>query len=121
MKIKHYKLKQNITPEQIKDAAGRTSCIVGEGGSWISGDSVFFVSHDIDDGAVSVGIAFPQDLSVWNDYDHVLVLDENFCQPYTPFYEKLQNEDISFPYLDAVVTAYNEFMDAIGIFQEVSD
>lgn len=123
MRVKRFELIAGITPDEIKEAAKNSHCRIGEGGSWITDDAAFFISHGFGrgDDEVSVEIAFPEDLSNWNDADYVLVLDEDFCQPYIPFYDTMEDEDVSFPFLDEIVSAYNELMEDLDIFQEVSD
>ena len=53
---------------------------------------------------------------MFDDFDNVLVLDDDFCQPYMPFY----NES-SFPFVNQVVKKYNQVMDDLvscGILKE---
>ena len=69
--------------------------------------------------SVEVNIAFPQDLSEWNDFDFVLVLDEDFCQPYTPFYDFLNGYTKLFPFLAKVVKAYNAVMESLPYLEEI--
>ena len=73
--------------------------------------------HDI-----TVNIAFPEDLSQWNDFDYILVLDEDFGQPYTPFYRYMFGE-IQEPWqgLIDVINAYNELMSSFVWLEEVNE
>ena len=66
-----------------------------------------------------MNIAFPEDISKWNDFDYVLVLDEDFGQPYTPFYNHYEDEDDSnyFEFLRNVVEAYNAKMDSLSFLE----
>lgn len=47
----------------------------------------------------------------FDDYDDVLVLDDSFCQPYTPFYT--ENDLKTFSFLEKVIKAYNRNMDTL--------
>ena len=64
-----------------------------------------------------MNIAFPDDLSEWNDFDFVLVLDEEFGQPYTPFYGAKKH----FEFLDRVIKRYNAIMTSMTLFEECED
>ena len=117
MKIKRYKIKNGTTAEDIKVAGGR------EGGTWINKESKFFISKCFEykptQFEFSIGIAFKEDLSDWNDFDNVLVLDEDFCQPYTPFYGDNFVKDITnFPTLENCIEQYNRFMDSLPFLIE---
>lgn len=82
-------------------------------GSWLDKykgkkvmSSVFFLGEDIE-----LHITFNTEEMKFDDYDDVLVLDDNFCQPYGPFY----NEDNLkvFSFLEKVIKAYNRSMDTL--------
>lgn len=62
--------------------------------------------------SIEVHITIDIDKLNFNDSDDVLVLDDDFCQAYTPFYnyEKLNT---SFAFLFNVVKAYNRVMDIL--------
>ena len=89
------------------------------GGSWIRKDADYFIgkSFTVKDGRAklefSINIAFVEgSLIGWNDFDSVLILDDDFGQPYTPFYGENWGEEITdFPILGKVIEKYNEFMD----------
>ena len=69
--------------------------------------------------SIEVSIAFPVDLSQWNDFDFVIVLDDNFGQPFTPFYHYMDGEIELYPFLENVVNAYNDFMNAQPYLERV--
>ena len=47
-------------------------------------------------------------------------MDEDFGQPYTPFYGDNYGKDIdNFPVLEMVIAKYNRFMSSLGIFEEI--
>lgn len=72
---------------------------------------------------ITLNVVFPEDLSQWNDYDYILVMDEDFGQPYTPFYNQY-NEKIDErekPFLGLVIRAYNEIMESLPYLEEIKD
>lgn len=107
--------------ELIPDADIHTLFRLREGGSWIHSDSKYFVSRTYADknSEISISVAFPDDLTNWNDFDYVLVLDEDFGQPYTPFYRRWNGESVDFSFLDTIVSEYNRFMCSIPIIKEI--
>lgn len=119
MKAKTYRLKPDITREYlVQNLKAR------DGGSWIHPSSDVFISKEftIDDAEISVSIAFFRDISDWDDFHNVLVLDEDWGQPYIPFYGNNYKADITnFPFLEKVIAKYNEYMASLGIFTEVQE
>lgn len=117
MKIKKFKLKDNITEKDLIALGFKN------GGSWVKKDaelclSVYFEYNDMFE--YSIHIAFSSNINDWNDFDNILVLDEDFCQPYTPFYGDNYGKDVhDFPVLENVITRYNEVMSSLGIFEEI--
>lgn len=67
----------------------------------------------------SVDIGFTDDINNWNDCDNVIVLDEDFLQPYTPFYANFENDITNFPCLEKTVETYNDYMDSLDFLEEV--
>ena len=119
MKIKRYKLKDSVTKEDLIALKFRS------GGSWINKDAELFLSRCFECGEYdfeySIGIAFSSDINSWNDFDNVLVMDEDYAQPYTPFYGDNYGKDIdNFPVLEMVIAKYNRFMSSLGIFEEIN-
>ena len=118
MKIKRFKLKDNITKDDLIALKFRS------GGSWIKKDAELFLCRCFEyrksDFEYSINIAFSSDINDWNDFDNVLVLDEDFGQPYTQFYGDNYGKDIdNFPVLEMVISNYNKFMDSLNIFEEI--
>lgn len=66
----------------------------------------------------SINIGFKDDITDWNDFDNVLLIDEDFCQPYTPFYENWDKKVSDFPVLEECIRSYNNFMDSLPFFVE---
>ena len=73
-------------------------------------------------GDFTIYIGFPdfeEGLAEWDDFSFVLVLDDDFGRPYTPFYGKNYKKDIQdFPCLEFVIEKYNEFMDSFDFLCE---
>ena len=107
-KIKCFRLKPNADISSVPESPHL---------SYIHKDAVqgFFVSlgHDI-----TLNIGFPEDLTKCNDFDYILVLDEEFGQPDGPFYHYMNNEIEPFPGLLEVVHAYNEEMSKLEYLEE---
>ena len=119
MKAKSYKLKYTPTAGQLIDAHAKL------GGIWIDAESVFYITKCFEqpkyDFEFSISIYFKDDISDWNDFDNVLVLDEDSLQPYTPFYGNNYKKEISnHPCLEYCIEKYNEFMDSFDFLCEVS-
>lgn len=117
MKIKRYALKDGTTLKDIKNVGGR------EGGTWINNESELFISkcfyYKPLDFEFSIGIAFKKDILDWDDYANVLVLDEDFCQPYISFYGENFGKDITgSPVLEHCIKQYNEYMDSFPFLVE---
>ena len=114
--IKRYKLKDGLTHEFLIENGCK------EGGRFVHPDGIFHIYRNLVD-SIELDIAFPADLSEWNDYDYILVLDDDFGQPYTPFYNYYARMRITGakpgPYVRKVVTAYNKIMDSLPFFEEL--
>lgn len=71
---------------------------------------------------LSVSICFFPDLGVWDDFHNILVLDEEFGQPYTPFYSENYKKDIKgFPVLEYCIRQCNDFLDSFDFLEEVKE
>lgn len=120
MKAKSYKLKYIPSTEQLIKLGARS------GGIWINRYSEWYISFtgEFPDscGDFIIYIGFPdfeKGLSEWDDFNFVLVLDDEFGQPYTPFYGENYKKDIQdFPCLEFVIEKYNEFMDSFDFLCE---
>ena len=119
MKAKSYKLKYTPTEEQLIDAHAKL------GGIWINKESALYISKFFElpeyDFEFSIDICFKDDISDWNDFDNVLVLDDDFGQPYTPFYTNYKKEVSNFPCLEYCIEKYNKFMSGFDFLWEVSE
>lgn len=117
MKIKRFKPKRGVTQTDLLALGFRP------GGSWIKDDAQLFLSVSLNDKCnLSLDIAFGANITEWNDFDNILILDEDICQPYTPFYGENYGKDITdFPALEAVIANYNRQMTDLGIFEEIKE
>ena len=120
--INEYKIKNGVTAEDIKKELREKHLRISVGHcSYIHPDGVFSTGKCLAD-EISVNICFPKNLSTWDSYDHVIVLDEDFGQPYTPFYdleekaEKYPNKPIN-RYALNVAGNYNKFMNSLSFLE----
>lgn len=134
-KIKQYKLKPDITKEQLISMGFK------EGGTYVHKEAKMVLIHCIvihntteikkKNGKIrtykftsefDVDIAITDNLNDWNDYDNILVLDSDFGQPYYPFYEymsgKMKANQVP-KVLPLLVTEYNKYMDSLEFLEEV--
>lgn len=113
MKIKRFKLRDNVTKEELIALGFQY------GGSWIVKDVDVYLYKYF--GWYSINIGFRENINDWNDFDNVLVLDEECGQPYFPFYDdKYYGKEVTkFPALESVIQNYNDFMSSLEIFKEV--
>ena len=120
MKAKSYKLKYVPTAEQLIKLGARP------GGIWFNRSPGWYISitrefpNSCGDFSIYIGFPdFEKGLAEWDDFNYVLVLDDDFGQPYTPFYGENYKKDIQdFPCLEFVIEKYNEFMDSFDFLCE---
>lgn len=116
--INDYKIKDGITMEDIKAEILEKHLPWNGASTYIHKDAVHSTFRVLTQD-ISVNIAFPQDLSTWDSYEHVLVMDENFGQPYYPFYTADENESKRFPFVLNIIGLYNKFMDSLSFLERV--
>ena len=115
MKAKSYKLKYVPTVQQLRDAGFLP------GGAWIHAEAFMFAERRLAH-KLSVSICFLPNLDVWDDFNNILVLDEEFGQPYTPFYSENYKKDIKyFPVLESCIRQYNDFLDSFDFLEEIKE
>lgn len=112
--IKRYELISNITEDiLIKNGFKKVELIEKKPNS-----IYHYYKLLTDDIELNIEINENRDKSfTFDDSENIIVLDNNFCQPYYPFYE---NEK-GFPYLNQVIIEYNKAMDELikkGILKE---
>ncbi len=115
LKINRYKLRYDVTEDDLMKYHLQT------GGGFISADTSVFIWKSIGKD-ISLNIGFPKDLSRWNDFDYVTVLDEDFGQPYVPFYKYLDGTDAKnvSPFLRRVIANYNKTMDSFDFLLKLN-
>ena len=139
MKANTYRLKPGTTMQDIHSLPGASkgnASYVREGTDAYLNKSFYktmrVTMHDDDASStwtekreyeISIVIAFDSsNLESWNDFDNVLVLDEDFCQPYTPFYGDNYKKEVSeFPFLEWVISEYNALFDSLPVFEKAPD
>ncbi len=121
MKIKRFKLKEGVTREYLIGLGARV------GGSWIMSRSedknnTLFIHNGCyrkdSQLEISFDIGFGENLDTWNDTDCIIVLDDDFCQPYIPFYTHFHEDVTGFPALEFVIEKYNEYMSSLPFLEE---
>lgn len=120
MKISRFRLKPGAEVDTSK---------MSEYANFIHVDATrSFHQYLADDICLYVG--FPEDLSKWDDFDYVLVLDDDFGQPYTPFYSFLSRQEYAketgaefdeepFPFLKKVIDRYNLEMEKLPYLEKI--
>lgn len=119
-KIKRFKLRDGVTKDDLLALKFKS------GGTWIKEDAELYKCRIFEykptDFEYSINIAFGNNISEWNDFDNIIIIDEDFLQPYTPFYgDNFGKEVNNFPSLENVIQNYNKFMSSLGIFEEIKD
>lgn len=127
-KILHFRLKEGTTLETILSTPG----VRKANACWIANDATSFISkifnhprrNKHDDGfQISINVGFPEDISKWNDEEYVLMLDEAFLQPYTPFHDlKGEGNDTfepGFQMLNWAIQMYNDFMKTLPFLEVI--
>ena len=74
----------------------------------------------LNDIEIHLEIVLKDNKLLFDDQNNVLVIDDNFGQPYTPFYESMYG----FVFLNEVIDKYNEFMNNLvnkGILKEINN
>ena len=87
--------------------------------SFINTDVTRWISKTLKDD-IMLFIGFPDDLIRWNDFDFVIVMDDSFVQPYTPFYAMLNGRIKGFQFLNEVIEKYNECMSSFPFIVEIT-
>ena len=117
--VNKYRIKDNITKEDIIKELHEKRLPVTENGTYISKDSKYSTYKTLA-GDIEVCIAFPENLSEWDSFDHVLVLDDSFAQPYQPFYIADEDENKRFPFVLNIIGQYNKFMNSLSFLERSS-
>ena len=116
VKINRYKLKDNIQEADLEKFP------LKQGGRFIAADVSVFLYNAIGKD-ISLNIGFPKDLSKWNDFDYITVIDDEFGQPFLPFYKYLDGTDANnvSPFLRRVIANYNKTMDSYEFLEKLNE
>ena len=118
--VNKYRIKDNVTKDNIVAELKEKHLPICEAGTYISKDAKFHTFKTLV-GSIEVEVAFPENLSAWDSFDHVLVMDDDFGQPYDPFYEADENEKRRFPFVLNVIGQYNEFMNSLSFLERIKE
>ena len=115
-RIRRFRLRDGVTREMLVGLGFR------QGGSWIISDAELFKSWCLHD-SIELEITFGGDEArwseTWNDRDNILVLDEDFLQPYGPFYAYNPANRPS-ACLTLVISQYNRIMSSLPFLEEIT-
>lgn len=114
--VNTYHIKSDITKEDIIKELKEKRLPISEYGTYINKEAKFSTYKNLIKD-IEVCIAFPEDLTSWDSFEHVLVLDDSFGQPYDPFYMADENESRRFPFVLNVIGLYNKFMDSLNFLE----
>ena len=113
--IKRFKIKPGTTMEDLRRAGVKPGKA-----AFIREDCTMLIWKELPGVSdITVNIGFPEDLSTWNDLNCVDVIDEDFGQPYIPFYTYLDNPDKNkSEFVQKVVRGYNAFLSLLPFLEE---
>jgi len=118
--VNEYRIKSGITMADIKKEIKKKKLPWNGASTYIHKDAVHStfkcLSNDI-----TVNIAFPEDLTTWDSFEHVLILDEMGGQPYYPFYQADEKKEarFRFPFVLTIIGIYNKFMDSLSFLERI--
>jgi hypothetical protein len=123
-RIKRYKLIDGFAFDEWKDKYN-----FKDGGNWVCQDSEHYILKSFSlknpnagrwEFEFSIYLCIPSNekLNNWNDYECVLMIDDDFLQPYIPFYKQYGDEVEDFWCLEQVINKYNEWMDSLEFLEE---
>lgn len=111
---KRYELNSEVSIEKLKEVGFKKGGILGD----ISTENYCYIKYLIEEIDLLVEVEKTEDNTIiFNDEDNVLVIDEDFGQPYGSFY----NEEKDTPFINEVIKRYNKEMDKLvdkGILKE---
>ncbi len=122
MKIKRYKMKPGWRADMI---VGSSKCAWHYGGIYTNSSAYFhlikFFYKKYIDFNFTIEIEFKENTEDWNDLKNILVIDDDFCQPYTPFYNNYGQDVANFPALEFVIEQYNKLLDSFPFLEEMKE
>lgn len=112
-KAKSYKLKDDITSEHLLNIGFKEGYWNYKDGECVSKSIQLMDSMELE-------LFVKTNPMNFDDFENVIVMDSDFCQPYVPFYGDNYKKVIDGGnYLTEVIKRYNEEMDKLGVFEEV--
>lgn len=115
-KVKRYELNDNVTVDMLEKNGFRECGFIDA----ITKPKYYYSQYLSLNVYVQIEIAVKNDETLYfDDYISVSVIEDNFGQPYYPFYDK----DQDFDYLNSIIDKYNSIMDKFmegGIFTEIN-
>ena len=107
---KKYKLKENITIQDLKRLGFRD-------GGWTNNvpKPKMCLRTNLED-SIKLNIEINTDTFDFDFDNNIVILDDDFCQYYIPFYE---DTDKVSKYCAKIRSKYNEKMDSLDIFEEI--
>ena len=117
MKINRYKIKQGTTKQDL------INCGFRQGGTWVIKNATLFKSYYVNYKSLeaSINIAFTNNIDGFNDFDNILILDEDFLQPYTVMYGDNYGKETDFEYAVAVIKEYNKQLDNLPFLARIEN
>ena len=120
--IKRFRMKPAITIEELIHYGFK------KGGSWLNSNAEYYLPYNINKNGnrFSIEIGIPFNLNEWNDCDFIMVIDDAFLQPYTPFHnvrcEQCKGkQSANFHTLDWVIKEYNNYLSSLDFLEEISE
>lgn len=110
---KEFVINSNVTISKLEEVGFKK-------GGWINGvnEPRYYINDNIlDEIDIHIEISIVDNNINFDDLKNVYIIDENFGQPYTPFYES----EFGFKFLNNVIDNYNKYMNNLvnkGILQE---
>ena len=104
MRVKHYELIKDVTIDMLKE----------------DGFTVTF-----DNNYIYKKVLFEKNIVLWigikvKDFStSIEILDEDFLQPYIPFYKYIDGEIELFPFLNRIIEGYHSILDNLKCFKKV--
>lgn len=109
MKINKYKLRENIAINDILNNEFKYSL-----------DRKYLTKIKTLCNNISLIISVPLfDIYSFDFYKDIDVIDDDFCQPYMPFYDNYNKDVLDRKFLMKLIKIYNEEMDQITIFERL--
>lgn len=108
MRIKSYKIKENTTIQKILDNGFKYSI-----------NTKYLTKYIHLKSSIGLYVRIPlENIFSFNDLSNVDVLDDNFCQIYTPFFNSYDKDiDVGNKFLISVIERYNQEMDKITFLE----